>query len=141
MNEELEKEFYLLRNFVIEDFLNLTIEKIIVCEDFKTKNVIFIYLKIYENNWQKYYLDAGAGFWEDTETKEYENLADIEDCENFAYKDYSKELNVKDKIIHKIYCEPNNENCQIIIEFKNERIILRCIDSKIFESDCEIVKE
>ncbi|MFC7773037.1 hypothetical protein [Flavobacterium sp. GCM10027622] len=142
MNEELENQFYFLRNFVVEGFENYKIDKILICENLKTKSVIFVYLKIYEKNWQKYFLDAGAGFWEDTETKNYLDLGDIEDDENFIFKDYSNKFDIKDKEISKIYCEQNEENCQIVIELKNSgQIILRCGNSKVFDSECEIVFE
>lgn len=141
MNEELEKEFYFLRNFEIKDFVNSKIEKIVVCEDLKTKNVVFVLLKVKNWNWQKYFLDAGAGFWIDTEKSDYNDLDDIEDDENFVFKDYTKELKVEESVISKIYCEPNDENCQIIIELENcKKIILRSINSKIFDSEIEIVK-
>ena len=142
MNDDLEKEFYFLRNFEIQEFQNLEIEKIIVCESLNDKSVTFVYIKIYNNNWQKYFLDAGAGFWEDTRIKVYEKLDNIEDDENFEFKDYSKILEIKNQMIKKIHCEPNDDNCQIIIELNNtKRIILRCKNSKIFDSECEIVKE
>ncbi|MVO09981.1 hypothetical protein GOQ30_12490 [Flavobacterium sp. TP390] len=142
MNEELENQFYFLRNFIVEGFENYKIDKILICENLKDKSVIFVYLKIYEKNWQKYFLDSGAGFWEDTETINYLDLENIEDDEDFILKDYSNKFNIKNKEISKIYCEPNEENCQIIIQLKNsEKILLRCRNSKIFDSECEIVFE
>lgn len=142
MNDDLEKEFYFLRNFEIQNFQNLEIEKLITCENLKDKSVVFVYIKIYENNWQKYFLDAGAGFWEDTMLENYENLDDIEEDENFKFNDYSKLFEIKNEKIKKIYCEPNDENCQVIIELNSaKKIILRCKNSKIFDSECEIVKE
>lgn len=142
MKEELENQFYFLRNFKVEGFENYKIDKILICENLKTKSVVFVYLKIYEKNWQKYFLDAGAGFWEDTETINYLDLGDIEDDENFIFKDYSNKFDIKDKEISKIFCEQNVENCQIVIELKNsKKIILRCINSEVFDSECEIVFE
>lgn len=142
MNEKLENQFYFLRNFIVEGFESYKIDKILICENLKDKSVIFVYLKIYEKNWQKYFLDAGAGFWEDTETINYLDLENIEDDEDFILKDYSNKFNIKNKEISKIYCEPNEENCQIIIQLKNSRkILLRCRNSKIFDSECEIVFE
>lgn len=142
MNKELENQFHFLRNFVVEGFENYKIDKIIICENLKTKSVIFVYLKISEKNWQKYFLDAGAGFWEDTKTINYLDLVDIEDDENSIFKDYSNKFDVKDKRIVKVYCEQSHKNCQIIIELSNsEKIILRCRNSKVFDSECEIVFE
>lgn len=142
MNEELEKMFHFLRNFEMEGFVNLKIEKIIVCKNLKTKDIVFVYLKVKNRNWQKYFLDAGAGFWEDTEKSNYTDLDDIEDDENFEFKDYTKKLDVEEKVINKIYCEPNDENCRIIIELENSKnIILRSINSNILDSENEIVKE
>ena len=142
MNKELENQFYFLRNFVVEGFKNYKIDKILICENLKTKSVIFVYLKIYEKNWQKYFLDAGAGFWEDTKTINYLDLADIEDDEDFVFKNYSNKFDIKDKEIFKIFCEQNEGNCQIIIELKNSgKIILRCRNSKEFDSESEIVFE
>ena len=69
-------------------------------------------------------------------------MENIEDDEDFILKDYSNKFNIKNKEISKIYCEPNEENCQIIIQLKNsEKILLRCRNSKIFDSECEIVLE
>ena len=108
----------------------------------KTKDVVFVYLKVKNWNWQKYFLDAGAGFWEDTEKSDYNDLDDVEDDENFVFKDYTKKLKVEESVISKIYCEPNDENCQIIIELENyKKIILRSINSKIFDSEIEILKD
>lgn len=142
MNEELEKEFYFLRNFVIEHLENLQIEKIIVCEELKTGNVIYVYLKVFGKNWQKYFLDAGAGFWEDAKTSNYNELDDIEADESFVFKDYTQKLRLEGNTISKIYCEPNDENCRIIIKLNvNGKIVLRCINSKVFDSGCEITIE
>ncbi|ELY2011356.1 hypothetical protein SL057_002426 [Flavobacterium psychrophilum] len=142
MNEELENQLHFLRNFVVEGFENYKIDKILICENLKTKSVIFVYLKIYGNNWQKYFLDAGVGFWEDTETINYSDLGDIEDDENFKFKDYSNKFEIKDNEISKIFCEQNEKNSQIVIELKNsKKIILRCRNSNLFDSECEIVFE
>nr|WP_315238752.1 hypothetical protein [uncultured Flavobacterium sp.] len=142
MNEELENQLYFLRNFVVEGFENYMIDKILVCENLKTKSVIFVYLKNYGKNWQKYFLDAGVGFWEETETINYSDLGDVEDDENFIFKDYSNKFDIKDNEISKIFCEQNEKNSQIVIELKNrKKIILRCINSEVFDSECEIVYE
>jgi hypothetical protein len=142
MNEELEKQFYWLRNFTCDELVGLKLEKILVCEDLKTKNVIYIYLKILDDFWQKFSLSAGAGFWENTEICEYAKLEEDENDEYFEIKDYTTELDVKDKVISKIHYEPNDDNCKIIIELENkERIILRCKNSKTFDDECEIFKE
>ena len=46
MNEELENQFYFLRNFIVEGFENYKIDKILICENLKDKSVIFVYLKM-----------------------------------------------------------------------------------------------
>ena len=142
MNEEVEKQFYWLRNFTCEELAGLKLEKILVCKDLKTKDVIYIYLKILNNFWHKFFIDAGVGFWENTEICEYAKLEEDEEGECFEIKDFTNELDVKDKIISKIHCEPDYVNCKIIIELENkERIILKCKNSKIFDDKCELLKE
>ncbi len=134
-----EKIDYHFTNFCIEEFRGKNLERLIVCEDAKTKSAVFVYVKGQETKWHKYFLDAGIGFWENTEEDEYEDLED-EDDEFFTFKNYSEIFQIENKIIDKIFCEPISKNCQIIISFlSGERVILRCKDSDLFDSECEIV--
>ena len=142
MNEELEDEFYFLRNFVIDELENCKIENIIIHGNSEDNSVVFVLLKVYEVNWQKYFLDAGAGFWYDTETKDYQMIDCIEEHDYYFTTDYTEKFNIKNNIIRKAFCEPNDKNSRIILELENgERIVLRCKNSKIFDDDCEILIE
>ncbi|MDR6764106.1 hypothetical protein J2Y38_004335 [Flavobacterium sp. 2755] len=106
--------------------------KLIVCEEPETQEPIVIYIKVENNNWHQYFLDAGLGFWQ--------NWDEIDDDDDYNYIDRTNELEIFEKTISRIWCEPQQNNSQIIIQFENnEKLILRTVQPKIFDSKSELI--
>ncbi len=111
------------------------IEKIVVCEEIKTRDVITVRIKIKNGNWYQYFLDAGIGFFES-----WNELDEIDD-EKYADLDKTYEFKLYQKKISRIYCMKDFNNSKIIIEFgKEEKLILKCKNLKLFDSECELIK-
>ncbi|WP_299685835.1 hypothetical protein [uncultured Dokdonia sp.] len=135
MKREPRGRLYQESEFVFDEFNGLKIEQLIVCENHKSEPIL-IYIKVRNRNWHQYFLDAGIGFWEN-----WDNLEDIEDDEQFKYVDSTEKLNLNGKQISKIYCTTDFKNSSIVIEFKNkEKLILKCVNPEIFDSECELIK-
>lgn len=133
MNQKARGRLYQDDNFIFTEFNGLKIERLIVCENPETKNPIIIYLKVENNNWHRYFLDTGFGCWENWE------ILDTDD-DSYNYLDKTAEFNLFNKTIYKIWCAPHEHNSQIIIEFENnEKLILRTIEPKIFDSESELI--
>lgn len=123
--------------FIFDEFDELHIERIVVCQDKYTNEPIVIYIKVETRNWHQYFLDAGIGFWENWD--EFDNL---EEDTNFKYIDVTEQLNLRKKEISKIYCKSDHQNSKIVIELaSNEQLTLQCKDPAIFDSECEFIKE
>ena len=135
MEKEPRGRLYQESEFIFDEFNSLKIERLIVCENNKSEPIL-IYIKVKNRNWHQYFLDAGIGFWEN-----WDELEDIEDDDNFKYVDVTEKLNLKGKLIIKIHCSPDLNNSRIVIEFENnEKLILKCINPEIFDSECELIK-
>ena len=121
--------------FVFDEFNGLKVEQLIVCENTKSEPIL-IYLKVKNRNWHQYFLDAGIGFWEN-----WGELKDVEDDDEFRYIDSTDKFKLRKKQISKIYCVKDINNSKIILEFENnEKLILKCVNPEIFDSECELVK-
>lgn len=121
--------------FSFEEFNELRVEQIIVCENRKAEPII-VYLKVENRNWHQYFLDAGIGFWEN-----WDELIDVEDDVDYKHIDSTDKFKLRGKRIAKIYCKPDSKNSKIVIEFDNQdELILRCVDPKIFDSEYELIK-
>lgn len=119
-------------NFTFTEFDNLKLLKLIVCEKPETQEPIVVYIKVENNNWHQYFLDAGLGFWQ--------NWNEIDDDDDYNYIDRTNELEVFEKTISRIWCEPQQNNSQIIIQFENnEKLILRTVQPEIFDSESELL--
>jgi hypothetical protein len=122
-------------NFVFTEFNGLKLQKVVVCENPETNEPILVYLKVENNYWHKYFLDAGIGFWETW------NEIDIDSDDGYNYIDKTNEFALFEKIISRIWCEPQQNNSQIIIEFESsEKLILRTVQPEIFDSESELLK-
>ncbi|MBW1296327.1 hypothetical protein [Aquimarina litoralis] len=121
--------------FIFDEFNGLKLEQLIVCENSKLEPIL-VYIKVKNRNWHQYFLDAGIGFWEN-----WDELIDVEDDEEFKHLDYTDKLKLKGKRISKIYCTKDLKNSRIVIEFKNkEKLILKCVNPEILDSQCELIK-
>ena len=125
---------YQSNNFIFEEFNSLKIEKTFICENPETKSVIIVYVKVENNGWHQFFLDAGYGFWEDWEE------IDLSD-ENYNYIDITATFHLNESPIKQVVCQPNGNNSEIFIEFETRnKFILRTILPD-FDSDSEVVFE
>jgi formylglycine-generating enzyme required for sulfatase activity len=121
-------------HFVFTEFNGLKLEKLVVCEDPETKNPIIVFLKVENNDWHRYFLDYGFAVWENGDGPEQSD-------EDYAYTDYTIHFGLFHKTIQHIYCEPDQLNCRVIVEFEqHEKLILRAQAPELFETDSELVK-
>ena len=122
-------------SFRFTGFDGLKIEKLVVVEVIETKSTCLVYIKVKNHNWHRYFLDYGFAVWE---IWNEETIDDKDD--GYDYIDKTSELHLLAKQIVKIWCEPLDNHCQVIIEFIDyEKIILRPINSKDPESDVEFI--
>lgn len=125
-------------HFVFTEFDGLKLEKIIVCENPETKEPILIFIKVENHNWHHFFLDIGYGFWQNYEEINPDEEALLDDSYN--YIDKTEEYGLYQKKILKIWCEPVEKNCQIIIEFENkDQFILRTINPENWDEISEVV--
>ncbi len=66
--------------FEFELLNGLAIEKLVVCEEIETQNIITVHLKIEKGKWYQYFLDAGMGFFET-----WNEFDEIENDETYRY--------------------------------------------------------
>jgi hypothetical protein len=124
-----QERLYQDDNFRFTGFDGLKLERIVACEDPKTKNVIIVYIKVENNNWHRFFIDMGFGVWENW------GELDITD-ESYNFIDYADNFGLVNQIILKISCQPDNNNCRIIIKFSSgEKLILRTKDVETFGND------
>ena len=124
------------RDFEITHFNGLQIDKFIVSYDAdEIEKILAIYLKIKSQKWQYFFLDAGLGFWEKLEE------LDIDD-NLYLFKDETNRLELKNNLIHNIYCKPHGSNSRITIETLEKTIHLQCKNPKLFDdNNFEVVME
>ncbi|KUJ61166.1 hypothetical protein AR687_14650 [Flavobacteriaceae bacterium CRH] len=140
MNEDSKEPMLPWNEFIFTDFNGLRLEKLIVCENPETKEPILVYIKVENNNWYQFFLDAGLGFWQSFDEIELEEI-EIETDDEYHYPDKTSEFELFNKTIEKIWCETDKSNSQIIIAFENdEKLILRTIEPTIFNSESELIK-
>lgn len=125
-------------SFEFTDFDGLKLETLITCENPETNDVIIVYIKVRNREWHQFFLDAGYGFWQN-----YEDIDPTSEAKNDKvcnYKDKGMEFNLYNKTIAKIWCEPDENSSKIILEFKSgEKLTLRTIEPKIFDTNSEII--
>lgn len=119
-------------SFEVEFLNGKAIEKVMVCQDPDTTEPLIVYLKVKNESWHQFFLDAGYGIWE--------NWGEIDKDDFYDLIDYTNEFGVKHKIVKRIYCETDLKNSRIIVLLESgERLILKCINPEIEESDCELI--
>lgn len=121
-------------SFIFTEFNDLKVLKFIECQNPENNSSSMVYIKTENSSWHRFFLSVGFGFWEDW------GKTEIEEDDGFNYIDRTANFGISDKKILKIHCEPDHDNCQIIIEFEtHQKIILRNIDRNEFDSDCEVI--
>ncbi len=138
MKDDFRGTLFQDNNFEFYDFDGLKLEKLITCENPETKEVVIVYIKVETKEWHQFFLDAGYGFCQNYEDIDPTNETNNDD--GYNYVDKGTEFNLSDRIISKIWCEPDENNSKIIIEFENrEKLILRTIEPKLFDTDSELI--
>jgi len=127
---------YQNRDFEITHLNGLQIDKFIVCYDTdEIEKILAIYLKIKSQKWQHLFLDAGLGFWEELEEIDVDN-------NTYLFKDETNRLELKNNLIHNIYCKPHGNNSRITIETLGKTIHFQCKNPNLFDDDnFEVVME
>ena len=121
--------------FTFDEFNGLKVEQIIVCENSESEPIL-VYIKVENRNWHQYFLDAGIGFWEN-----WDDLIDVDDDGEFKHIDSTDKFKLRGKGISKVYCTKDSKNSKIVIEFSDkEKLILKCINPEILDSECELIK-
>lgn len=86
--------------------------------------------------WQRYFLDAGLGFWE-----EYGQESAFEDYEDLTPINIANKYGLKNSVVQKISCIGSNEELSSVhIEIDNTKLVLRFKDSKNLESETILEK-
>jgi hypothetical protein len=122
--------------FIFQDFDNVRLEKLIIVEVPETKSTCLVYIKVKNHNWHRYFLDYGFAVWENWEEETID-----EDDDSYDYIDKTTELQLFNKLITKIYCQPVKNHCKVVIELEHEeKLILQALDPNDCESDVEFIK-
>lgn len=122
-------------HFKMDEFNGQKIKQLIAVEVPETKSICLVYIKVENHYWHRFSLDTGFAVWENCG----EQHIDLED-DSYNYIDKATELNILDKEISEIVCEPIENHCQIKIQFSNsETIILKPVDFNDYESESELI--
>ncbi len=121
-------------DFVVSDFSNVLLEGLLGMEDLEDREPLLVFIKIKDKNWNRFFLDAGTGFWENwQETEVDQSEAHIDEV---VYVDYKEKYQLDGKEIESVRCH----NSQIIITFKGkEQFILREINPGDHNTASEII--
>ncbi len=139
MNNEFRGALFQDNDFEFNGFNGLKLEKLISCENPETNENLLVYIKVENKEWHQFFLDAGCGFWQN-----YEDIDpaadDATDVDDHNYIDKGVEFGLLGEKISKIWCEPDENNSKIIVEFENrKKLILRTIEPKLFDTNGELV--
>lgn len=135
MDKEFPVRIHQDENFIVNGFSGKQLEQLIGLELIEEPgNPIIVYIKAEGNRLQRFFLDAGIGFWEYAESMEDEKE------EGFVFVDYVHKLNIKDRKISNIYCEKQHNVSQIVLVLEdNQKLILRYKNVRIFDAERELV--
>jgi len=125
-------------NFECKNLSNTTVEyfSAFYHEDNKD-DILIVVLKLKELPfYQKFFLDAGIGFWE--EWNKEDTFYDFDDCERI---DLAKEFDLINKRVISIMCNGSVEACSSIsFKIDNIHLLLKFNDNKNLDSDINLVK-
>lgn len=122
-------------NFIVNGFSGKQLEQLIGLELIEEPGIPFIvFIKAEDNRLQRFFLDAGIGFWEYAESME------DEEEEVFVFVDYIQKFNIKNRKISNIYCEKQHNVSQIVLVLEDsQKFLLRYKNPEIVDSECELV--
>jgi len=100
-------------------------------------DVLMIIIKLKELAlYQRFFLDAAIGFWE--EWNQEDTFYDLDDCN---HEDIAKELNLKDKKVNSIKCSGSlNTLASISFEIGNISLLLKFKENDDTESDIVLIR-
>lgn len=135
MDKEFPIRIHQDENFIVNGFSGKQLEQLIGLELIeKAGNPIIVFIKAEGNCLQRFFLDAGIGFWE------YAESMDDEKEEGFVFVDYVHKLNIKNRKISNIYCEKQHNVSQIVLVLEDsQKFLLRYKNPEIADSECELV--
>lgn len=119
-----------LRGDIVEWLLGFTSQ----AEDDDLPEVML--LKPRHGHWQRFFLDAGVGFWEErTEGDAFE------DCSELRRVDYGARFRVIGDRIRSVHCHPVTSGwaSRIALELASGVLLLRLVDPANPDSGCEVV--
>lgn len=127
-------------SFEFKDFNGLPLEEFIVCEDSNNHDIIMAFIKVKQKEWHQFFLDSGYGFWQNYVGIDGKNEMMLDD--EYAYHNKGMELNLIDKKISRIWCEPEYNNSKISIVFEDgNKVTLKTIKATVFDSESELIFE
>lgn len=134
MEEEYRGRIYQDFDFTVSDFAYGFLEGLVGMEDQEDRSPILVFIKIKNKNWHRFFLDVGAGFWENWGETELDTTEWEED--EVIYVDYIEKYDLKNKQVNSIICKDE----KIIITFKiKEQFILKTITPGDMDSVSEIL--
>ncbi len=136
MDEQLPQRIYQNQEFTVHGFTGKKIAQLTGIESAQNSSnaVVVVYLKVADRHFQRFFLDAGIGFWEETTTME-------ESEEGFIEIDYAEKFNIRNLKINTIHCEKEQNNSRIVITLENKTlVILRCKHPEIIDATYELIK-
>jgi len=97
-------------------------------------DAIVVHIKVDRRPWQRFFLDAGFGCWEDWGEIEPGGEV-IDDPDIVEAVDKLQEFSVADAVIRRIFCEPCGNNARFVIELEDgARLQLQPTDPEISDS-------
>ena len=128
-------------HFTVSDFAGTRLTGLVLWQDCDNGHAIMVFIQVDRRPWQRFFLGAGIGFWEDWGEIE-PGLIDPDDEPDDAFLQIDKleEFGVSDAAIRRIFCEPCGNNARIVIEFGDgAQVILQPTDPATFDSHSELV--
>ena len=125
--------------FTLSEFTGSRLTGLVLWQDPDNGEAAVVHIKIDRRPWQRFFLDAGFGTWEDWGELEPGGEV-IEDPDIVEAIDKLQEFGIADAVIRRIFCEPCANNARIVIELDGgARVILQPTEPEILGSPSELV--
>jgi len=127
-------------HFTLSEFTGSRLTGLVVWQDPDDGQAIIVFIRADRRPWQRFFLDAGIGFWEDWGELEPGVVEPGDEIPDLEIIDKLQEFGVADAVIRRIFCEPCGSNAQIVIELDDgARVTLQPTDPEIFDSPSELM--
>ena len=123
------------RSFTVGDLVGRRIEELWVSPA-TPAHAEMVFLKLAGLPWQRFYLEAGLGFWD-----EYSEVATFEDYAGMTRTDVGQRFDIVGKRVERAECladRPHHAS-RVVLELEAGRVELRLVAPTDFESDAELV--